>query len=124
MTDLISPETQLFDRLSFNQKTVNRWSMQEALNGCARAGIPYIGLWRDKVAELGVATTAKCLRELDLKVSSLCRGGFFPAHTRRAFEANLDDNRRAIEEAASLAPTCWCWCVGLPWTVTLKGPGP
>lgn len=89
-------------RLSLNQRTVDGWSLREALDGCARAQIPFIGVWRDKVEELGLETTVRLLRELDLKVSSLCRGGFFPASNQRAFRANLDDNRRAIETAASL----------------------
>jgi len=106
MTEFSQPDAQPYarpySRLSLNQKTVNRWSMPEALEGCARAQIPYIGLWRDKVAEIGISAAVKRLHELELKVSSLCRGGFFPARTRAEFETHLGDNRRAIEEAAQL----------------------
>ncbi len=91
-----------FARLSLNQKTVERWNVRETLTGCARAKIPFVGLWREKVAEIGLRDTVRLLRELDLRVSSLCRGGWFPASNQSAFEANLDDNRRAIEEAAEL----------------------
>ena len=91
-----------FSRLSLNQKTVNRWSLRETLEGCARAQIPFVGLWREKVAEIGLRESLRLLRELDLRISSLCRGGFFPASSQTAFEANLDDNRRAIELAAEL----------------------
>ena len=94
--------TDPFARLSLNQKTVERWSLREALEGCARAQIGSLGVWREKVAELGLEQSVRLLHELDLKVSSLCRGGFFPASDQRAFNANLDDNRRAIETAASL----------------------
>ena len=34
--------------LSLNQMTTERWSVREAVEGCARAGIPAIGLWRHK----------------------------------------------------------------------------
>lgn len=91
-----------FARLSLNQKTVDRWTTRETLEGCARAEIPFVGLWREKVAEIGLRDTIRLLRELDLRVSSLCRGGFFPTSSQTAFEANLDDNRRAIEAAALL----------------------
>jgi sugar phosphate isomerase/epimerase len=91
-----------FARLSLNQKTVDRWTMRETLEGCARAEIPFVGLWREKVAGLGLRETVRLLRELDLQVSSLCRGGFFPTSSQTAFEANLDDNFRAIEAAAKL----------------------
>jgi hypothetical protein len=38
-------------RLSLNQITINRWTLREAVDGCARHGLHWIGLWRDKVAE-------------------------------------------------------------------------
>jgi sugar phosphate isomerase/epimerase len=89
-------------RLSLNQATTQRWSLREAVEGCARAGIPRIGLWRDKVAEVGTREAARLVRDAGLKVSSLCRGGFFPAPTAAERRARLDDNRRALDEAAAL----------------------
>ena len=89
-------------RLSLNQATTQRWGLREAVDGCARAGIPAIGLWRDKVAEAGLATSAAIVRDAGLRVSSLCRGGYFPAATAAERAARLDDNRRAIDEAAEL----------------------
>lgn len=38
-------------RLSLNQITTKGRSLPDAVQGCADAGIPAIGLWRDKVAE-------------------------------------------------------------------------
>lgn len=90
------------ERLALNQATTRSWSTREAIEGCARHGLGWIGLWRDKVAELGVETTARLIREHGLGVSSLLRGGFFPAATAAEREARLDDNRRAIDEAAAL----------------------
>jgi sugar phosphate isomerase/epimerase len=89
-------------RLSLNQATTSRWSVREAIEGCARAGIPSIGLWRDKVAEGGLRESARLVREAGLRVSSLCRGGWFCAATSAERQAHFDDNRRAIEEAATL----------------------
>jgi sugar phosphate isomerase/epimerase len=91
-----------FSRLSLNQKTVKRWSLRETLEGCARHDIPFVGLWRDSIAEFGLSNTVRLLRELNLRVSSLCRGGFFPASDPSEFKTNLDDNRRAIVEATEL----------------------
>ena len=97
-------------RLSLNQITTNRWSVAEAAEGCARAGIGSIGLWRDKVAEAGGPdAAARSVRAAGLTVSSLCRGGFFTA------PGALDDNRRAIEEAAALGTDLLVLvCGGLP----------
>ena len=90
-------------RLSLNQATTQRWTLREAVDGCARAGIPWIGPWRDKVAEAGGAVaSAKLIRDAGLRVSSLCRGGFFPAATESARRERIDENRRALDEAAEL----------------------
>lgn len=87
-----------FARLSLNTKTTNSWSLREAVEGAAAAGLPAVGLWRDRVAEAGVAETAKTLADNGIRASSLCRGGFLTGFDDGA----LDDNRRAIEEAAAL----------------------
>lgn len=89
-------------RLSLNQITTRRWGVREAVEGCARAGIPAVGLWRDRVAEIGLAEAARLVRDAGLRVSGLCRGGMFPAATAAEREARLDDNRRAVDEAAAL----------------------
>jgi sugar phosphate isomerase/epimerase len=89
-------------RLSFNQITVNSWTLTEALDGCVRYGIPAIGLWRDKVDAMGLSAAAKRVKESGVAVSSLCRGGAFPATTREERRKRIEDNLRAIDEAAAL----------------------
>jgi sugar phosphate isomerase/epimerase len=91
-----------FSRLSLNTKTVEGWSVEQAVSGCVSHGIAHIALWRDRVAEAGLARSAALVRDAGLKVSSLCRGGFFPAATATERAERIDDNRRAVEEAAEL----------------------
>jgi sugar phosphate isomerase/epimerase len=100
-------------RLSLNQATTQRWGMSETIDGCGRAGIGWIGVWRDKLAQLGAVETGRQLRAAGLRVSSLCRGGFFPAATSEERAARIDDNRRAIDEAAE---------IGAPVLVLVSGP--
>jgi len=87
-------------RLSLNQWTVRNWTVREAVEGCARHGIGAIGLWREHVADAGLAATAKLVRDAGLRVSSLCRGGFFGR------PGWLADNKAAIDEAAELGAAC------------------
>jgi sugar phosphate isomerase/epimerase len=87
----------MIERLSLNVWTTRRWSLPEAVAGCVRAGITGIGLWRDKVAEVGVAQAAKLIADAGLTATSLCRGGFFTAGP-----GAIADNRRAVDEAAAL----------------------
>jgi sugar phosphate isomerase/epimerase len=89
-------------RLSLNQITTNRWGLREAVEGCLRADVPGISPWRDKVAEIGLQGAARLLRESGLRVHSLHIGGDFPAASEAERRARLEDNRRALEEAAEL----------------------
>ncbi len=93
------------ERLSLNQATVKHLSLAEAVALCARHDIPAIGLWRDRVAEAGLAKAAAAVRAAGLQVSSLCRGGFFTrtaAEDRDGRRAARADNLAAIAEAAEL----------------------
>ncbi|NUT90686.1 MAG: sugar phosphate isomerase/epimerase [Saccharothrix sp.] len=90
-------------RLSLNQATIKRATVAEAVDVCVRHGIGSIGLWREPVAEHGLDKTARLVEEAGLRVSSLCRGGFFTGVDQR--EA-LADNRKAIDEAAALRADC------------------
>ncbi|GAA3834019.1 sugar phosphate isomerase/epimerase [Sphaerisporangium flaviroseum] len=99
-------------RLSLNQWTTRHWGVTEAVTGCVRSGIPAIGLWRQQIAEHGLAESAKLVRESGLRVSSLCRGGFLTSADPTASAAALDDNRRAIDEAATLGADCLVLVVG------------
>jgi sugar phosphate isomerase/epimerase len=98
------PDSEL---LSLNTATVReKWSLREAIEGCARRGIRGISPWRDKLAAMGVKDAARAIRDNGLNVTGLCRGGMFTAADRRGRQAALDDNLRAIEEAAVLGARC------------------
>jgi sugar phosphate isomerase/epimerase len=96
------PTSNACARLSLNQITTNRWSLAEALDGCLRAGVPAIGIWRHKIADVGLAESRRLVRSSGLRVSSVCRGGMFPAATAAERAARIEDNRRAIDETAEL----------------------
>lgn len=91
-----------FSRLSLNQKTVDQWDMRQAIDGCIRHEIPWIALWRDKIEGISLEETTRLLRSSGLKVSSLCRGGFFPAATPDERQAAIEDNKRAVDEAVAV----------------------
>lgn len=110
-----SDRLETIERLSLNQITMDRLSLREAVDCCVRAEVPWIALWRHKVAETGLAESARIIRESGLRVSSLCRGGMFPAATAAEREKRLDDNKRAVEEAAEL---------GTDTLVLVCGPAP
>ena len=100
-------------RLSFNSMTADRWPLTEVIEACAEHGIEWIGPWRHKVAEIGAEEAARRIREAGLRVSSLCRGGFFAA------SGADEDNRRAVEEAAILGTDALVLVCGPPTTKDL-----
>ncbi|MET7854571.1 sugar phosphate isomerase/epimerase family protein [Streptomyces avermitilis] len=90
------------ERFSINQMTVKQLGLPELVDACLESGVRGVGLWRAPVQSYGVEATAKLIRDAGLAVTTLCRGGFLtaiePAERARA----LDDNRLAVDEAATL----------------------
>jgi sugar phosphate isomerase/epimerase len=89
-------------RLSLNQITTECATLEATVDACARHGVPYVAVWRHKLAETGVERAVRVLRDAGIRVSSLCRGGMFPAPTAAERAARIDDNRRAVDDAAAL----------------------
>jgi sugar phosphate isomerase/epimerase len=89
-------------RFSINQMTVKQLSMPELVDACLELGVPGVGLWREPVQSYGLEETAKLVRGAGLVVTTLCRGGFFTAIDPDERARALDDNRRAVDQAATL----------------------
>ena len=99
-------------RLSLNTATVReRWTLAECIDGCARHGIGGIGPWRDALAECGVDEAARRIADAGLRVSGLCRGGWYTAEGA-VTDAVVDDNRRAVDEARAIGAACLVMVVG------------
>jgi sugar phosphate isomerase/epimerase len=104
-------------RFSLNQMTIRQWSVPEVADGCAAAGVRSVGLWREPVADYGLERSARLFRDAGLTVTSLCRGGFFTTADAAGQMAALDDNRAAVDEAATLGTSVLALvCGGLPET--------
>jgi sugar phosphate isomerase/epimerase len=93
-------------RLSINTATLQSLTLRQAVEACTRAGIGGIAPWRDRLQECGVAEAARLIRAAGLAVSGLCRGGMFTGPDW------LDDNRRAVDEAAAIGAACLVLVVG------------
>jgi sugar phosphate isomerase/epimerase len=101
-----------YERLALNTATVKRLSLEDAVDATARAGLSHIGLWRDRVAEAGVQSSAQLVRRAGLTVTSLCRGGFLTAADPHEQELAVKDNQAAIMEAQLLGTTELIMVVG------------
>lgn len=99
--------------LSINLATVRRqWTLPEAVDACLKHGITAVAPWRDQIAQVGLAEAVRVIRGNAVRVTGVCRGGMFPAADANGRAAALDDNRRAVDEAAALAADCLVLVVG------------
>lgn len=100
-------------KISLNLATIRQqWGFAEAVDGCLRAGITAISPWRDQIAAIGLDEAARIVRDNHLQVTGVCRGGMFPAETADGRQKQIDDNFRAIDEAAALDADCLVLVVG------------
>lgn len=101
------------EELSINLATVRQqWNLREAVEACARHGIRAVDPWRDQVAAMGLAESGRVLKDHGMRVTGYCRGGMFPAADAAGRTAAIDDNMRAIDEAAALGAECLVLVVG------------
>ncbi|MGW8568011.1 sugar phosphate isomerase/epimerase family protein [Isoptericola sp. NPDC055881] len=111
-------------RCSLNTATVKHATLAEAVDAAAAAGLGAVGLWRHQVQEHGADKAARIVTDAGLRVSSLCRGGFLTAADDAGIAAALDDNRRAIEEAAGVGTRELVFVVGGLPALSTPGQGP
>jgi sugar phosphate isomerase/epimerase len=99
--------------LSINLATVRtQYNLAQAVEACLAQGITAIAPWRDQVQATGLKEAASIVRSNNLRVTGLCRGGMFPAADRSGLIAAIEDNKRAIDEAAALQADCLVLVVG------------
>lgn len=109
-----APLTNL-SKLCVHTATTKAWPIEVAMDKFAQAGVGGITVWRDAIEGRDPATIGDQLRSRNLDVVSLCRGGFFPADTPTGLQEAIDDNLRAIDQAAALgAPLVVLVCGAVP----------
>ncbi len=104
-----------FSRLCVHTITTKPWDIDTAVAGYAEEGIAGISVWREAVAGRDLQKTGAMIRDAGLQIVSLVRGGFFADVSRERRMQAIEDNRKAIEEAAAL---------GAPLLVLVPGADP
>ena len=102
-------------QVSIHTITNKPWSVEQCIEAYAAAGVDGITLWRYNFEGRDPAAVGRMIREAGLVCTGLARGGFFPGLTAQARAAAIDDNKRAIDEAAaSGAPSLVLVCGAVP----------
>ncbi len=89
-------------QLCIHTITTKPWSIEEAVQKFSKEGVKGITVWRDALTGRNIKQTGQLIRDNGLSIVSLCRGGFFPAKEIAKRKIAIDDNRKAIDEAAEL----------------------
>jgi sugar phosphate isomerase/epimerase len=101
------------DLCSINTATLGyRTPIEATIDAVARAGFGAIAPWRRELEGKSAVQVGRRIRQAGLAVSGYCRSSYIPAATREQFLANLDDNRRALDQAAELDAACFVMVVG------------
>lgn len=104
-----------FSRLCVHTITTKGWELEEAVDRYAEAGVSGITVWRQWLEGRDPAEAGKRIRAAGLQVVSLCRGGFYPAVQQKSRDEAVEDNKRTIEDAATLgAPLVVLVCGAVP----------
>jgi sugar phosphate isomerase/epimerase len=106
-------------RLAIHTITNKPWSLKECIEGYTQAGISAISVWRNVVTPIGVSQAAKMLTDAGMQVPAMVRGGFFVAQGADDRQKAIDENRRIIEEAATLGAQNIVLVVGADPNVSL-----
>lgn len=89
-------------RLCIHTITTKPWNIEDAAKNFSIEGVKGITVWRDALEGRNIRQTGQLLRDSGLHIVSLCRGGFFPDTEKSKRQSAIDDNKRAIDEAAEL----------------------
>jgi sugar phosphate isomerase/epimerase len=102
-------------RLCIHTITTKPWSLDEAVEHYARAGVAGITVWRDAIRGKHLRRAGERIRDAGLQIVALCRGGFFAAEDASSRRVAISENLQIIQEAATL---------GAPLVVLVPGADP
>lgn len=89
-------------KLCVHTITTKNWSLETAIEKYINKGIKGISVWRNYIEGKDLIKVRSLFESSDLTVVSLVRGGFFTGITLMEREEAINENKRAIEEAAGI----------------------
>jgi sugar phosphate isomerase/epimerase len=90
------------NRLCVHTQTTKPWNLKNCIQEYSKAGIQQLSIWRHLLENQNLKEVRKTLADHQLKVTSLVRGGFFPAVSKTIRLAAIEENKKTIDEAEAL----------------------
>ena len=89
-------------RLCIHTITTRPWPVEKSVEKFAAKNIGGISVWREALEGRDIKKTGEMIRETGMDIVSLVRGGFFASVLMKKRIEAIENNKRAIEEAAVL----------------------
>ena len=101
------------DLCSLNTATLGyRLPIEQTIDAVAGAGFGAIAPWRRELEGNSIEQVTRRIRDAGLKVSGYCRSTDLTAATQQEFQASVEDNRHAVDQAAALGAACFVLVAG------------
>lgn len=92
--------------LAIHQSCSFRWSLEQDLALYPQLGVKQIGVWRQKLSDLGEEFAGQLILDAGLQVSSYHWAGGFTGSGVHSFDESLEDAFQAVKMAARLRAGC------------------
>ena len=102
-------------RLAVHTITTKPWDIHTAISKYSAAGIGGISIWRDTLIGESLKQVRLEMDDVGLQPVALVRGGFYTGRDKESRDLAVEDNLRAIDEAAAIgAPMIVLVCGATP----------
>lgn len=98
----MASEIKDLSKLCVHTLTTKSWGIEACVKNYSEAGIHGITIWRNVLENKNLSEVKTLLDDNNMKVISLCRGGFFPSVDATKRELAIDDNLLSIEQAVAV----------------------
>ena len=102
-------------KLCVHTQTNRPWNLDQCITNYSEAGIHAISIWRHLLEGSSLSHVKSQLSAHNMEVVSLVRGGFFASPEKLTRELAIEDNLKAIDQAAA---------IGAPLLVLVCGSDP
>jgi len=89
-------------KLCIHTITTRDWGLEAAVEKYLERGINGISVWRNYIESKDLKQVRSLFEDNQMHVVSLVRGGFFTGLTQSEKDKKVEENKEAIEEAASI----------------------
>ena len=89
-------------RLCIHTITTKPWSLEQALVKYKERGVGGVSVWQNAIEQMGPKQASQLISRSGITPVSYVRGGFFPAVDTAKREEAIENNKRLIDEAATI----------------------